>query len=78
MGKISGDWCPRARRADTAGAGREEKNLPGMQGFEARVHITLDMIEVGSHGSFLSKGMAAGKGLGWDGLREERYRRVIL
>lgn len=38
-----------------------------MQRFEARVHITLDMIEVGSHGSFLSKGMAAGKGsgLGW-------------
>lgn len=24
-GEISGDWCPRARRADTAGAGREEK-----------------------------------------------------
>lgn len=49
-----------------------------MQRFEARVHITLDMIEVGSHGSFLSKGMAAGKGSGLGWAEEERDAGELL
>lgn len=40
--------------------------------------FTLDVIEVGSHGSFLSKGMAAGKGSGLGWAEEERDAGELL
>lgn len=74
-GEISGDWSQSEEGGQSRSWQRREGTCQVCRGLKPE--FTLDVTEVRSHGTFLSKGVAAGKGsrLGW--AEEERCRRVV-